>query len=140
MNLTPHFTLEEMTKTSTGIDNTPTPGIVATLTHTANQMEGIRSVLGDLPIIVNSGYRSPAVNRAVGGVPTSQHQSGQAVDFVCPKFGTPEAIARKIIASGFVFDQIIMEGTWVHISFVQSGPNRRQPLRSLPGGGYAYFS
>ncbi|QRE00543.1 hypothetical protein [Burkholderia phage BCSR129] len=139
MNLSPHFTLAEMTATSTGLDNTAPQNIVDALTNTASQMETVRDLLGGLPIIVNSGYRSPAVNAKVGGVPSSQHLKGQAVDFVCPKFGTPEQIARRIIASDIEFDQIIMEGTWVHISFVKGGPNRRQSLKSTPGG-YAVFS
>ncbi len=112
-----YFTLDELTHTDhRTIDNTPPPEIVSTLKATAQQMDGVRALLGK-PIRVNSGYRSPALNTAVGGAPTSAHMSGYAVDFVCPGFGTPLQICQKIVASDIKYDQLIQEGTWVHISF-----------------------
>jgi len=112
-----YFTLDELIHTDhRTIDNTPSPEMIETLRQTAQQMDRVRILLGK-PIRVNSGYRSPALNAAVGGSPTSAHMSGYAVDFVCPGSGTPLQICQKIIASDIRFDQLIQEGTWVHISF-----------------------
>ncbi|HVZ29646.1 MAG TPA: D-Ala-D-Ala carboxypeptidase family metallohydrolase [Asticcacaulis sp.] len=115
-----YFTLSEMTFSSTatrlGIDNTPSAGIVSALTDTAQHMDAIRILLGN-PIHVDSGYRSPALNNAVKGASNSAHLTGRAVDFVCPEFGTPLQICAAIVKAGIKFDQLIQEGTWVHISF-----------------------
>lgn len=116
-----HFSAEELTASESadrlGINNTPPISIVSTLIDTAQQMERVRDVLGQLPIHVNSGYRSVELNRAIGGVPTSAHCRGYAVDFVCPQYGTPLAVATSIASSGIRFDQLILEYGWVHISF-----------------------
>ncbi|MFN3513931.1 MAG: D-Ala-D-Ala carboxypeptidase family metallohydrolase [Phenylobacterium sp.] len=133
--LSPHFTLEELTATQQrGLDNTPSAQVTANLRATAERMEAVRELLGGHPILVSSGYRSPAVNRAVGGAVRSAHLTGQAVDFVCHRFGTPKAICRKLADSPLAFDQLIEEGTWVHVSF---DPRlRRQVLTKARGGGY----
>lgn len=79
-------------------------------------MEQVRAVLG-YPITISSGYRSPAVNKAVGGVATSDHVKGYAVDFTCPGYGSPTKIADAIAKSGIPFHQVIDEaGRWVHLS------------------------
>lgn len=133
MKLSPHFTLEELTITQVrSVSNDPSANIVSALTDTAMKMEAVRSVLGDKPILVSSGYRSPLVNRIVGGSPTSAHMAGRAVDFICPGFGTPLDVARAIVASDIKFDQIIEEGTWVHLSF--DARMRRQVLSKGPSG------
>ena len=120
MKLSPHFSLDEFTASQTatrrGIDNTPPPAVIETLKRTALGMEGIRAVLG-APIIISSGYRSPALNRSIGGAPKSQHVTGHAVDFICPGFGSPLEVCRTIVKSGIAYDQLIYEGTWVHVSF-----------------------
>lgn len=135
MQLTPHFSLEELTATShRGLDNTPPPEARVALTDTALRMEAVRSLLGGAGIHVNSGYRSPAVNAAVGGVGNSAHLSGHACDFICPAFGPPIAICRELVNSHLEFDQIIEEGTWVHVSF--SPTMRREVLTKKVGGGY----
>lgn len=116
--LSTHFSYEELTTTSQrGLDNTPNQEQLANLTHTAWQMEIVRHLLGDIPLHVNSAFRSAAVNAAVGGSGHSAHMDGYAVDFICPQFGTPIDIAHKIASSGLKFDQMIYEGTWIHISF-----------------------
>jgi hypothetical protein len=131
--LSRYFSLAEMTTTSTGLSNKPDAQQLARLTSTAQAMDEVRKLLGH-PIRVNSGFRSAAVNRAVGGSPTSAHALGYAVDFVCPKFGDPMAICRAIVASGIRFDQIIMEkNRWVHLSF---DPRMRQQVLSWWGGAY----
>ena len=79
-------------------------------------MERVRELLGNVAIKVNSAYRSPAVNKAVGGSKTSAHTLGYAVDFTA--YGhTPLTIANTLAKSDLKFDQLIYEGTWVHISF-----------------------
>lgn len=117
MRLSPHFTLAELTVSDTakakGIDNTPTSEHMANLRVTAHRMEAVRRILGR-PIVPTSGYRNPQVNKLVGGVPTSDHAQGWAVDFK----GTL-AEARKLAERLDSFDQIILErnGTLIHVSF-----------------------
>lgn len=127
--LSPHFSLEEMcfsqTATRHRIDNTPPPEIIERLRHTASQLEVVRGLIGQ-PIIVSSGYRSPELNKAVGGSSNSAHCKGFAVDFTCPAYGTPLKICKAIDAAKIQFDQLIQEGTWVHISF--SIPMRQEVL------------
>ena len=128
--LSDHFSLAEMTHSATaarkGIANVAPPEIVDALILTADRMEKVRSLLGDNPITVLSGYRSPAVNKAVGGSKTSAHMTGHAVDFICPRFGTPAQVAAHLAKHLTGFDQIIEEfGEWVHIGF---GPGKRREL------------
>lgn len=127
MNLTDHFTLEELTHSQTaarlGLDNEPSPAVVDALTRTAHGLEMVR-VLLQAPILVSSGYRSEEVNRAVGSkVKDSQHILGEAADFTAPGFGDPTEIVRAIMRSTrpIPYDQLIVEfGRWVHISFSRS--------------------
>jgi hypothetical protein len=134
--LSPDFSLEELTTSQTasrrGLDNTPPSEVLEHLKNTALRMEAVRDLLGH-PVLVSSGYRSPAVNAAVGGVANSAHCQGWAVDFICPAFGDPFAICQAVAASRIEFDQCIQEGTWVHISFAPS--MRRQCLTKV-GDGY----
>jgi zinc D-Ala-D-Ala carboxypeptidase len=132
VNLSDHFTLDELTVSQTaarlGLDNTPSEDVIAALKRTAHGLEMVRAYV-QAPIIVSSGYRSPLVNRAVGGSPNSQHIKGEAADFTAPGFGQPEMIMRAILRSTrpIPFDQLILEfGRWVHISFSQAP--RRQAL------------
>ncbi len=133
-HLSEHFTLEELTFSQTaarkGLDNTPSKEIVLNLTYTANKLELVRELLGNKPLIISSGYRSPEVNKAVGSTAKrSQHLTGEAVDFTCPQFGTPRQIVKAIQASDIDYDQVILEfDRWVHISFTRSGSNRNQAL------------
>lgn len=133
--LSPHFTLEEMTLSQTasrkGLDNSPSPVVLENLKATALRMEAVRDLLMR-PILVSSGYRSAQVNAAVGGVANSAHTQGWAVDFIAPDFGDPLRICEAIAASKIEFDQVIQEGTWVHVSFAPA--MRRQLLTKTPGG------
>lgn len=132
--LTAHFSLEEMTATShRELANVPPVSVLPNLADTARRMEGVRDLLG-FPVHVNSGYRSPDVNRAVGGAIDSAHMAGHACDFICPAFGSPLAVCRAVVLSGLHFDQLIEEGTWVHLSF--DPRMRRQVLTKAPHGGY----
>lgn len=135
MNLSKHFTLAEFVQSQTaarkGLSNTPSEIVVGRLVEVAGALEKVRDLLGGLPIIVNSGYRSEAVNKAIGGVPSSAHCKGFAVDFICPAFGTPLEVCRAITKSGIRFDQLIEEGTWVHLSI--DTPMRQQMLTMRNG-------
>jgi hypothetical protein len=134
-NLSPHFTLEELTITEVrDLDNTPSPKVVEHLKVTAQGLEFIRTILGDKPMHINSGYRSIAVNARVGGSRTSDHPNGWCADFICPEFGTPLAICEAIHVTTLHFDQLIEEGTWVHISF--SPRMRQEILTKRAAGGY----
>lgn len=124
IQLSPHFWLSEFTDSQTaarkGIDNTPSVEIVSELKRTAMCMEFVRTLL-NAPISVSSGYRSRALNRAVGGMYNSQHITGQAVDFTCRQFGSVRDVYNAIKSSGIHYDQLIIEfGQWVHISFSPS--------------------
>jgi hypothetical protein len=115
--LSKHFNLAEMTRTDTGLLNKPkSEAEYEQLRRTAEALEQVRSLL-KRPIVVTSGYRSPEVNKAVRGIPTSAHCLGYAVDFVSPEFGSPFDVATEIAASKINFDQLILEYGWVHISF-----------------------
>ncbi len=128
-NLTQHFTLEELTASTTairlGINNTPNAKVITNLTILAKGLESVRSLLGGHPISIDSGYRCPALNKVVNGSATSGHLLGYAADFLCPAFGNSKSIVAKIMTSNILFDQCIMEGTWVHISF---DPRMRQEI------------
>lgn len=134
MNLSPNFTLEELTASETaerhGIDNTPTPEIIENLRHLAAALQEVRTLLGNKPITINSGYRCPAVNEKLGSKPTSDHCKGLAADFVCPSFGSPDDIVRAILASPISYKQVIREfDRWVHIAVPAPGEEpRRQAL------------
>lgn len=136
MNLTPHFTLEEMTFSQTaarsGLDNTPSSQVVENLQLLCeNALEPLRAQLNH-PLQISSGYRSPQLNAAIHGAPNSQHVEGKAADILCPAIGT-SSLFRSVVQLGIEFDQLIFEGTWVHVSFNQ-GNNRHNPARTLPVG------
>jgi hypothetical protein len=121
MNLSPHFTLEELTHTNhRTLDNTPNDAEQANLQRLAEFLEQVKSALGGKPIMVNSAFRSKQVNDAVGSKDTSQHRVGAACDFRVPGM-TPDAVVRAVIAANLPFDQIIREfDAWTHISVPNS--------------------
>ena len=120
MHLSAHFTLEELTRSEValrkGLDNTPDVETIVNLAELALALEKVRDLLGK-PIHINSAYRGPKVNSAVGGSKTSAHMKGYAADFVCPGFGTPQDICHAIMDSTIDYDQLIFEyASWVHFS------------------------
>ena len=119
--MTPHFTLAELTHTDhRTLDNTPTPGEVANLTRLAALLERVKVALGGKPVMVNSAFRSKAVNDAVGSKDTSQHRLGCAADIRVPGM-TPRQVVEACIAAKIDFDQIILEfDAWTHISIPNS--------------------
>ena len=135
MKLTQHFSLEEFCVSEValreGIDNTPPPEVVANLRRLAKLMEKVRAVLKK-PMRITSGYRSAALNARVGGSKTSAHLDGRAADFICPTFGTPYAVAKKIDAARLGFDQMIHEyGRWVHIAVPRAKEKADRELLSI---------
>ena len=152
INLSPHFTLGELCKTKTGIENVPNEAQVENLKRLCRWLEQLRrrwneryagsltpnpSPKGegnsDDPIIINSGYRSPAVNKAVGGVPTSNHLTGCAVDIRC--IGMEQALRYAAILLDISdlnhedYDELLIEQKrnviWLHFAVRSSGNRRR---------------
>jgi putative chitinase len=115
--MTPHFTIAELTHTDhRTLDNTPNETEKANLQRLAEFLEQVKSALGGKPIMVNSAFRSKAVNDAVGSKDTSQHRVGCAADIRVPGM-TPDAVVRAVIAANLPFDQIIREfDAWTHLS------------------------
>ena len=132
-----YFTIEEMCASDTarrkGIDNTPNADARLRMQTLIEQLlDPIRAAWGG-PITVNSGYRSPALNKAVGGVSNSQHMKGEAADITVGSVGDNKRLFDKIVelqkAGKIAFDQLIDESNydWVHVSY-RSGKNRNQLL------------
>jgi zinc D-Ala-D-Ala carboxypeptidase len=117
MNLSPSFTLAELTHTDhREHDNTPNDAELANLVRLAEFLEQVKEVLGGKPIIVNSAFRSKAVNDAVGSSDKSQHRRGCAADIRVPGM-TPDQVVKAIIGSGLPYDQVIREfDRWTHVS------------------------
>jgi len=131
MNLSIHFTLEELTVTDhRELDNSPKQEEISNLQRLAQFLEQVKTALGGKPVMVNSAFRSKAVNDAVGSKDTSQHRLGCAADIRIPGM-TPDQVVRAIIAAGLPYDQIIREfDRWTHISVPNHSnhPPRRQAL------------
>jgi zinc D-Ala-D-Ala carboxypeptidase len=120
MNLTPHFTLEELTASEAadrnGWDNTPNEQELENLKRLADFLEQVKAVVGGKPIMVNSAFRSKLVNDSVGSKDTSQHRIGCAADIRVPGM-TPDEVVKAVIASKIGYDQVIREfDRWTHIS------------------------
>jgi hypothetical protein len=130
MNLTPNFTFDELTHTDhRTLDNTPTEhekciidgkevtvNAVANLPRLADFLEQLKIILGNKPIMVNSGFRSEAVNDAVGSSNKSDHRRGCAADIRVPNM-TPDEVTRAIIASELPYQQVIREfDRWTHVA------------------------
>ena len=148
LRLSPHFTLGEVTKTSvkTADGNIPSPVAIENLKNLCENWleelrenynliyEGVGDCKGDEPIIITSGYRSPEVNKAVGGAPTSNHLTGCAVDIRCA--GIEQAIRYACILLDISdgtkrdYDELFIERSkqgryWVHFA-VRPKENRRK--------------
>lgn len=142
MKLSEHFNLNEFTISQTatrkGIDNTPPEQVIERLRMLAATLERVRGLLGNSPIRISSAYRCKELNRAIGSGDTSAHVLGYAVDFTCPIFGTPKEVAQEIAASSIKFDQLIYEGTWIHLSI--DPRNRRELLTAHFKNGKASYT
>ena len=134
MQLGKYFTLEEVTRSRTArllkVENNPNAEQIENLRALVKQLDWLREYIGR-PIVVTSGYRNHAVNRAVGGSKNSDHLRGQAADIHVPGWST-QKLFDTIRQSGIVFDQLIQEfDSWVHISYDRKY-NKRQ-------ASYAYY-
>lgn len=126
MQVTQYFSLEELTRTETSLPNDPPQEMARNLVRLCEDaLEPARAILG--PLKVNSGFRAPAVNKAVGGSPTSAHMQGLAADVVPLKVS--RLVAFDLLAdSGIPFDQLILEPTWIHIGMARDGVQPRRQL------------
>jgi hypothetical protein len=117
MNLTPNFTLDELTHTDhREFDNTPNDAELANLVRLADFLEQVKALLNGKTIIVNSAFRSKAVNDAVGSSDKSQHRRGCAADIRVPGM-KPDEVVKAIVGSGLPYDQVIREfDRWTHVS------------------------
>lgn len=123
--LTPNFSWAEAEVTAhRNIDNTIPLELWGNIINTARQMEKVRICLA-APCIVSSWYRCLELNDAIGSKRTSQHITGEAIDFISPRYGTPKDVIVKLdkYADWLKFDQLLLEHRWVHISFL-ADPNR----------------
>jgi zinc D-Ala-D-Ala carboxypeptidase len=132
--ITKNFSLKELIKSDKAvklnINNEPSEEVIGNLIALCeNTLQPIRDLVG-YPITITSGFRCPALNKAVGGVSNSQHVIGQAADFKIPVlwriFGRLEKVFKQIQDSTIPYDQLILEPTWIHVSY--SKTNRRQNL------------
>lgn len=135
--LTPHFSLEELThsQTASRLNFHNSPKINSeeykNLLHLAGVLEMVRVALNSKPVLISSGYRSPHVNSAVGGSKNSTHMQGLAVDFICPGFGTPLEICQRLEPrmAELSIDQLIYEfSSWVHLGLRGGAPPRHIAL------------
>jgi len=129
--LTPHFTLEEFQRSKTArilqVDNiAPLDAVINIRTLCESVLEPLREHIGK-PVMITSGYRCPELNKAIGGAEKSQHMKGQAADIVV-KGMTVQELAEAIMASAPGFDQLILEPSWVHVSWRSADKNRNQVL------------
>jgi len=142
MQLTKNFSLSELTRSEAaarkGVDNTPPPEAVENLRALAEKvLQPLRDAVGK-PMRVNSAYRGPEANKAVGGSKTSQHMTGEAADIEFDGFDNKK-LAEKIVALKLPFDQLILEfykpgdpnSGWVHVSHKRGGPQRGEVLRAV---------
>lgn len=144
MQISPHFNLDELTRTSTALPNDPPVSSGANLVRLANVLlEPIRDLLA-VPLIVHSGYRSLEVNRAVGGDPNSAHLEGRACDFH-PSMGQDIKQAFDLIRlSAIPYDKLILEhhghSWWIHVQIHRLGgqPRRRAYVAQIGPNGSSY--
>ena len=147
VTLSKNFTLTEFTKSQTalrlGIDNTPSEEhLAAAKLLFENVVQPVRDHFG--PTVINSGYRGPALNEAIGGAATSQHCRGEAVDIECP--GVPNHEVAEWIQNNLEYDQLILEfytqgipdSGWVHVSYIPEG-NRKQSLTAVRQDGKTVY-
>lgn len=142
MKLSEHFTLEEFTFSQTavrfGIDNTPSQAVIKNMTNLCEYiLEPIRRRI-DKPLFISSGYRSPALNRAIKGAKNSQHITGHAADISVSGMSTEE-LYQWVKKSHLYYDQIINEfNSWVHVSF--SSIARLEAMRATKVNGRTIYT
>lgn len=138
MQLSPNYSLEDLTRSQTaarkGIENVPNAGEIANLERLCETLLEPAIWLLGTNLHINSGYRSPALNAAVGGAKGSAHMDGRAADVV-PAGLSVQAAFKQIAASALPFDQLILEcGTWLHLSIAKVGVDPRREVLVAEGG------
>ena len=150
MKLTNNFSLQELLKSQTalrkGIDNKPAdPSVITNLQVLCEKvLQPVRDHFGK-PVVINSGYRSPKLNKAIGGSNKSQHTKGEAADIEIPGLSNKEL--AEYIEDNLLFDQLILEfyngvdpnSGWVHVSYVNDSDNRKQTLTINKNGTFPGF-
>jgi zinc D-Ala-D-Ala carboxypeptidase len=140
VTLSTHFTLDELIASQIAarrrIDNRPDRTIIDNLRRVAATLEQVRELVG-MPVTVSSGYRSPALNAATGGARDSAHLRGLAADITVSGMA-PKDLAKAIIKAGVEFDQLIYEGTWVHIGLAAGAPRNQVLTATFAPGGVVY--
>lgn len=147
MQISKHFSLAELTKSSTAsrknIDNTPDAEQIENLKAICeNILEPLREYYEGRPIMITSGFRSKALSEAIGSSANSQHCKGEAIDFEIPGFDNRQVAAH--IKNNFDYDQLISEyyitdipdSGWIHVSYKKDGGNRKESLIKNKGEGY----
>jgi hypothetical protein len=128
MKIASHFDLIEFVRSQTatrhGLDNTPTDSAGLNLIRLAATLERVRTAIGNRPLQITSGYRSPELNARIGGSRASAHMDGRAADIVVRNL-SPLQVCRAIQAAGIVLDQLIFEGDWTHVGIARVGETPR---------------
>lgn len=138
VDLSPNFSLQELSHSDValrrGLDNTPNAGEVANLQRLAEDLlEPVRALLG-VPLHINSGFRCPSLNQALGGAIGSAHMDGRAADLVPDGMSVQDAFNR-LKGSGLPWDQLIFEcDSWLHLSIAKAGVDPRQQVLMASGG------
>lgn len=144
MQLSKHFSLAEMVASGTAkqrrINNYASPAVIENLRTLCALMEQVRYVLGGRPIEVLSGFRNDELNKLVGGSETSAHRYGLACDFRPPSHLTLFQAALLIAESGLIFDQLILEPTWIHIGLAPATKKQRQQVLTKFRGDPRYYT
>jgi zinc D-Ala-D-Ala carboxypeptidase len=143
--LSTNFSLDELVISQEAsrkqIDNSASVAIVRNLRRLCSVLEDIRTLTGDTPLLISSGYRCLALNLAIGGSSSSMHMQGLAADFTAPRFGTVLQLARKIAASDIAYDQVIYEyGRWVHVGLALNETAPRRQKLSIHSQQIGYIS
>ena len=145
MQLSDHFTLEELVRSDTAvrldINNTPDENVIENLKVLANGLEKVRSELNNKPIHITSGYRSLSLNRALKSKDSSWHVLGLAADFHCSSYGDIQVVMKKIVDSDIEYQQIIEEyKSWIHISFPPLDQKAKKEKLIINKSGVSYYS
>lgn len=142
MSFSTKYTLEALTRTSKTVPNEPPPEIVPKLELLSQRCDRLEAILGT-PLWISSAFRSPTVNNAVGGSATSAHLRGEAVDFTCASL-TPLQVCVRLVKLGAVseleIDQLIYEGSWVHVGWKTGKPRGQVLTRKVKQGKVVYAS
>lgn len=144
MQLSPHFTLAELSHSNTAtrldIDNTPLAEEIANLEILSQGLEQVRTKLDSRPILISSGFRCLELNRALKSKDTSYHTLGLAADFTCPSFGNIHEVMRALADSSIQFDQLILEfGRWIHIAFPKQEEKPRKQMMRIGKSGVLLY-